>query len=221
MATPTKPRAPLSRERVLRAGVALADENGIASLTMRKLGEAVGVEAMSLYNHVANKDDLLDGMIDVVFGEIDLPADETDWKTAMRQLRDLRPRRPLPPSLGDRADGVADHARSRKPSTPRGRDRNPAERGLLDRAGRPRVLRPRQLHLRIRDAGAEPAVNDTPQQTAEVAQAIMAQLPAGEYPHLTELTIEHVLQPGYDYGNEFEYGLDLLLDGLERAFDTT
>src|ERR1039458_8656819 len=89
MATPTKPatkrRAPLSRERVLRAAVELADESGIALLTMRKLGEAVGVEAMSLYNHVANKDDLLDGMIDVVFGEVDLPPGEADWKTAMRQ----------------------------------------------------------------------------------------------------------------------------------------
>ena len=113
MATPsrpaTKPRAPLSRERVLRAAVALADENGIASLTMRKLGEAVGVEAMSLYNHVANKDDLLDGMIDVVFAEIDLPARDADWKTAMRQ-RGSRSAGSSPPPLGDWTDGVADLA---------------------------------------------------------------------------------------------------------------
>ena len=88
MAPPTKPateaRAPLSRERVLGAAVAFADENGIGSLSMRKLGEALGVEAMSLYNHVANKDDLLDGMVDHVFGEIDLPSGAIDWKTAMR-----------------------------------------------------------------------------------------------------------------------------------------
>src|SRR3954454_7525 len=83
--TAVAPRAPLSRGRVLRAGLALADEQGIESLTMRKLGKAVGVEAMSLYNHVANKDDLLDGMIDHVFGEIELPAAADGWRTAMRR----------------------------------------------------------------------------------------------------------------------------------------
>jgi AcrR family transcriptional regulator len=79
-----EPREPLSRERVLRAAVLLADEDGIESLTMRKLGLRLGVEAMSLYNHVANKDDLLDGMVDLVVSEIDLPADTSDWKAAMR-----------------------------------------------------------------------------------------------------------------------------------------
>src|SRR3954452_19169043 len=83
--TAVAPRAPLSRERVLRAGLALADEQGIESLTMRKLGQAVGVEAMSLYNHVANKEDLLDGMIDLVFSEIELPSSRGSWKTAMRR----------------------------------------------------------------------------------------------------------------------------------------
>ena len=78
-------RAPLSRERVLRAAVAFADMSGIGSLSMRKLGEVLGVEAMSLYNHVANKSELLDGMVDVVFGEIDLPDGESDWRAAMWQ----------------------------------------------------------------------------------------------------------------------------------------
>ena len=78
-------RAPLSRDRVLQAAVAFADQHGLAALTMRKLGEALGVEAMSLYNHVANKDQLLDGMVDLVFGEIELPEDGVDWKTAMRR----------------------------------------------------------------------------------------------------------------------------------------
>src|ERR1039457_6094500 len=81
----TKPRRSLTRDRVLLGGVAFADENGIASLSMRKLGEAVGVEAMSLYNHVANKDALLDGMVDLVFGEIVLPSGGADWKAAMRE----------------------------------------------------------------------------------------------------------------------------------------
>jgi len=78
-------REPLSRDQVLRAAVALADQGGIGALSMRKLGQVLGVEAMSLYNHVANKSDLLDGMIDIVFSEIGLPAGDTGWKPAMRQ----------------------------------------------------------------------------------------------------------------------------------------
>src|SRR5579863_2673767 len=89
MSRPARPaadgRPPLNRDQVLRAAVAFADEHGIASLSMRKLGEVLGVEAMSLYNHVASKGELLDGMIDLVFAEIDLPADGTGWKLAMRQ----------------------------------------------------------------------------------------------------------------------------------------
>jgi AcrR family transcriptional regulator len=80
----TKRRAPLNRERVLRAAIALADEGGFESLTMRKLAKELGVEAMSLYNHVAGKDDLLDGMVDIVFSEIEPPPADVDWKTAMR-----------------------------------------------------------------------------------------------------------------------------------------
>ena len=224
MATPTKPgtkpRAPLSRERVLRAAVALADESGIASLTMRKLGEAVGVEAMSLYNHVANKDDLLDGMIDVVFGEIDLPAGEADWKTAMRE-RAISVREVL--SRHRWAIGLMESRTTPGPANLRHHD---AVIGSLRNAGFSIELAAHAysaLDSYIYGfAMQEPSLPfDTPQQTAEVAQAIIAQLPAGEYPHLTELTIEHILQPGYNYANEFEYGLDLILDGLERAFDTT
>ncbi len=224
MATPTKPatkpRAPLSRERVLRAAVALADESGIASLTMRKLGEAVGVEAMSLYNHVANKDDLLDGMIDVVFAEIGLPSADADWKTAMRQ-RGISVRGVL--SRHRWAIGLMESRTSPGPANLRHHD---AVIGTLRNAGFSIELAAHAysaLDSYIYGfAMQEPSLPfDTPQETVEVAQAIMAQLPAGEYPHLTELTIEHVLQPGYDYANEFEYGLDLILDGLERAFDTT
>src|SRR5260370_42298929 len=80
-----EPRIRLNRERVLRAAVALADDSGIGSLSMRRLGDALGVEAMSLYNHVASKGDLLDGMVDFVFSEIDLPAARAAWKTAIRQ----------------------------------------------------------------------------------------------------------------------------------------
>ena len=78
-------RSPLNRERVLRAALLLADEAGIDALTMRRLGQALGVQAMSLYNHVTNKDDILDGIVDLAVGEIDVPDEQADWKTAMRQ----------------------------------------------------------------------------------------------------------------------------------------
>jgi len=224
MATPTKPatkpRAPLSRERVLRAAVALADENGITSLTMRRLGEALGVEAMSLYNHVTNKDDVLDGMIDVVFGEIDLPASATDWKTAMRQ-RGISARAAL--TRHRWAIGLMESRTTPGPATLRHHD---AVIGTLRNAGFSIELTAHAysaLDSYIYGfAMQEPSLPfDTAQETADVAQAIMARFSPGEYPHLTELTIEHVLQPGYSYANEFEYGLDLILDSLERGIDTT
>ncbi|MGA2322185.1 MAG: TetR/AcrR family transcriptional regulator [Solirubrobacteraceae bacterium] len=215
----TKPRGSLSRERVLRAAVALADESGIGSLTMRKLGEVLGVEAMSLYNHVSNKDDLLDGMIDVVFSEIDLPPSETDWKTAMRQrgisIRDALSRHRW-------AIGLMESRSSPGPATLSHHD---AVIGKLRDAGFSMELTAHAysaLDSYIYGfALQEPNLPfDTPQETAEVAQSIMANFSPGEYPHLTELAVEHVLQPGYDYANEFEYGLDLILDGLERARET-
>ena len=89
MAEPNRPRdaprVPLSRERVLHAALALADETGVESLSMRRLAKTLGVEAMSLYNHVGNKDDLLDGLVDLVFDEIEPPPSDVDWRTAMRR----------------------------------------------------------------------------------------------------------------------------------------
>jgi AcrR family transcriptional regulator len=209
-------RIPLTRERVLRAAVALADESGSESLSMRKLGEAVGVEAMSLYNHVANKEDLLDGMIDVVFGEIDLPSGGEQWKAAMRQ-RAISARRVL--SRHGWAIGFMESRSSPGPATLRHHD---AVIGCLRDAG-----------FSIELAAHAFSVLDsyiygfalqerslpfhTPEETAELAQDIFSAIPADEYPHLAELTARHVLQPGYDYGDEFEYGLDLILDGLETT----
>jgi AcrR family transcriptional regulator len=222
MATSTKPaakhRAPLNRERVLRAAVALADENGIGSLTMRKLGEVLGIEAMSLYNHVANKDDLLDGMIDNVFGEIVLPGNETDWKTAMRQ-RAISVREAL--SRHRWAIGLMESRSSPGPATLKHHD---AVIGSLRRAGFSIEMAAHAysaLDSYIYGfALQEPSLPfDTPEETAEVAKSIMAQFSNGEYPHLAELTLEYVLKPGYDYANEFEFGLDLILDSLQNAAD--
>jgi len=212
----TQSRTPLSRERVLRAAVAFADESGIATLTMRKLGEALGVEAMSLYNHVASKGDLLDGMIDLVFSEIGLPSGGSDWKTAMRQ-RAISARQVL--SRHRWAIGLMESRSSPGPATLRHHD---AVIGSLRQAGFSIALAAHAFSVldsyiygfALQEASLP---FDTGEETAGLAQMIMARFTPGEYPHLTELTVGHVLQPGYNYGNEYEFGLDLILDGLERS----
>ena len=216
---PPEPRTPLNRERVLRAAVAFADETGIGSLTMRKFGESLGVEAMSLYKHVANKDELLDGMVDIVFSEIDLPSGTTGWKAEMRQ-RSVSARQAL--SRHRWAIGLMESRTSPGPATLRHHD---AAIGALRGAGFSIAMAAHALSVldsyiygfALPEAGLP---FHTAEETAEVAQMILAQFPSEEYPHLVELTVEHVLQPGYDYGNEFEFGLDLILDGLERALET-
>lgn len=214
------PRVPLTRDRVLHAAVALADESGSESLSMRKLGEAVGVEAMSLYHHVANKEDLLDGMIDVVFAEIALPSAGEDWKTAMRQ-RALSARRVL--SHHGWAIGFMESRSSPGQATLRHHD---AVLGCLRGAGFSVELAAHAFSVLdsyiYGFALQERSLPfHTPQETVELAESILAGVPADDYPHLAELTTQHVLQPGYDYGNEFEFGLDLILDGLERTSDVT
>jgi AcrR family transcriptional regulator len=210
------PRGSLTRERVLRTGLALADEHGLDWLSMRKLGQALGVEAMSLYHHVASKEDLFDGMIDLVFAEIELPSSEDDWKTAMR-ARARSARQVL--SRHRWANGLLESRSTPGAANLRHHD---AVIGCLRAAGFPIALVAHAysaLDSYIYGfAMQEPALPfETPEQTAELAEAIMARFPVGEFPHLAELMFEHVLQPGYDYAEEFEFGLDLLLDGIERA----
>ena len=224
MASPSKPEAepriPLSRERVLRAAMAFADENGIGSLSMRKLGEALGFEAMSLYNHVANKDELLDGMVDLVFGEIGLPSGGANWKTAMRE-RAISARWAL--SRHRWAIGLMESRTTPGPATLRHHD---AVIGSLREAGFSiemaahaySVLDSYIYGFALQEASLP---FHTEEETEEVVQVILEQMPPDEYPHLTEMAVEHVLRPGYDYGDEYEFGLDLILDGLERARDTT
>jgi AcrR family transcriptional regulator len=213
----TKPRIPLSRERVLLAAVAFADEHGIASLSMRKLGEVLGVEAMSLYNHVANKDELLNGMVDLVFSEIDLPVGGADWSTAMRERAQSARQ-----ALGHHPWAIAlmSTRTSPGPATLRHHD---AIIGSLRAAGFSVAMAAHAfsaldsyIYGFALQEGTLP-LGDTEEETAEVARTMMAQVPADEYPHLSEFTIEHVLRPGYDYGNEFGFGLDLILDGLEKT----
>jgi len=210
------PRQPLSRERVVRAAMALADAGGIDALTMRRLGDELGVEAMSLYRHVANKDDLIDGMIDAVFAEIELPSGATDWRTAMRE-RAVSVRAAL--SRHPWATPLMQSRTSPGPATMRHHD---TVIGTLRTAGFSVALTAHAfsaldsyIYGFAQQQRSLPF--ETGEQTAELAEAILAQFPAEAYPHLAELTVQHVLQPGYDYGDEFEFGLDLVLDGLERA----
>src|SRR3954452_19959295 len=217
----TKSRSPLSKERVLVAAVAFADEHGIASLSMRKLGEVLGVEAMSLYNHVANKDRLLDGMVDLVFGEIDLPAGKADWKIAMRERAQSARR-----ALGRHpwAITLMSTRTTPGPATLRHHD---AVIGSLRAGGFSITLAAHAfsaLDSYIYGFALQEATlpfGDTEEETVEVAKMMAARVPADESPPLTEFTVEHILQPGYDYGDEFVFGLDLILDGLEKTGEAT
>src|SRR6516225_7609845 len=207
-------RAPLSRDRVLRAAVALADTSGISALSMRKLGEALGVEAMSLYNHVASKGDLLDGMIDIVFSEIDLPSGDGDWKAAMR-MRAISARQAL--RRHPWAIGLMESRTSPGPATLRHHD---AVLGCLRRGGFSLELTAHAYSLldsyiygfALGEAGLPFTTGD---EAAQVAQEISAQFASGQYPYLTEIAVAHVVRPGYAYADEFEIGLDLILDSLQ------
>ncbi|MFI2372844.1 TetR/AcrR family transcriptional regulator [Streptomyces sp. NPDC018833] len=209
----TPARTPLSRERVIRTAVAVADENGSAALTMRAIAEPLGVEAMSLYHHVAGREDVLDGMVDAVFGEIDLPPRDADWKSAMRHravsVRAVLRRHPW-------AVGLMDSRSRPGPATLRHHD---AVLGTL-RAGGFSVpmaahafsLIDSYLYGFVMQELSLPFSGSA--ELDEVADAILRAMPADAYPHLTELVTEHALKPGYDYADEFTFGLTLILDAL-------
>lgn len=212
-------RAPLTRHRALVAAVAVADGEGLTALTMRRLARELGVEAMSLYHHVANKEDILDGMVELVFGEIELPDADLPWKVAMRRrgesVRAALLRHPW-------AISVMQSRRSPGPATLGHHD---AVLGCCRRAG---FSVPMAAHaFSLMDSYIYgfvlQEVNLPFDESTEMGAAVHEILPdlasSGRpaYPHLTELTVEHVLLPGYRYGDEFDYGLGLVLDGLEAA----
>jgi len=222
MATPAKraaKRAALSRERIMRAAISLADRDGIESLSMRKLGQKLGVEAMSLYNHVRNKVDMLDGMVDIVFGEIDLPANGVDWRPAMRK-RAISARQALlrhPWGLGLMEAGATPG-----PATLRHHD---SVLGSLRKAGFSIDMAAHaysildgyiygftMTELTLPFSNSEGAAG-----VAEIAANIVQGFGPGEYPYLAEMAVDRATKPGYNYGDEFEFGLDLILDGIMRV----
>ncbi|WP_199702397.1 TetR/AcrR family transcriptional regulator [Jiangella rhizosphaerae] len=211
-------RAPLTRDRIVAAAVALADEKGQAGASMRAIAARLGVEAMSLYNHVAGRDDILDGMVDAVFAEISLPDDGTEWRAAMRDragsARAALKRHPW-------AVGLMDSRGRPGPATLRHHD---AVLGALRAGGFSVVMAAHAISLIdsylygfVLQELSLPFTGDG--DLGEVADGIRAGLPEGAYPHLMELMTTRVLVPGYDYGDEFEFGLALILDGLRPDED--
>jgi AcrR family transcriptional regulator len=215
----TEPRTRLTRDRIVLTAMTQADGGGIEALSMRTLAEALGVAPMALYRHVSNKEDLIDGMVDVVFTEIGLPAGGTDWKRAMRQrafsLRDVLARHRW-------AIGLMESRTNPGPATLRHHD---AVLGSL-RAGGFSVVMTAHAYSLLDSyiyGFALTTMNlpfDGTDEAADVSEAMLAPFPAGEYPNLVEFLDEHVRNPGYSYGDEFAYGLDLILEQLEEVRQT-
>jgi AcrR family transcriptional regulator len=217
-----QPRVPLSRERVLGTAVALADEGGVDAVSMRRIAQELGVVPMALYKHVANKDELLDGMIDAVVGEIDPPAAGTDWKTAVRR-RVLSARGALL-----RHPWASRVIESRTEPTPTVLEYMDSMIGMFRAGGFSIDLTHHAMHaMGSRLLGFSQELFDDSVDLDPAATAVMLQRMAGTYPHITELVaaITHdeasVVGQGCDDQFEFEFALDLMLDGLERLRDAT
>ena len=213
-------RVPLSRDRVLRGAIAVADAGGIGALTIRSLAQEVGVKPMSVYHYVANKDEILDAIVDLVFGEIELPVPGGDWRSEMSRrassARQVLRRHPWATAL----------LQSRTNPGPATLRHHNAVIGTLREAGFT-VEQTAHAFALIDSyvygfALSEHALPiNGPDSVADVAASMMMQFLAHDYPHLVEFTIEHVMQPGYDFGSEFEYGLRLILGALAGSIPAT
>jgi AcrR family transcriptional regulator len=220
----TESRVPLSRERVLEAAIRLADDAGIESLTMRKLARELGVEAMSLYNHVANKSDLVHGIVDLVLDEIDLPSADSSWDDAIRtcaiSAHETLLRHPWACSLvmSSSPRDLSDSPRLRYMEWLLGRLREAGFSAELTYHGY-HALDSHILGFTLwqlgHAAGAEEFLRD--KTVADALAGFVDQLRARDYKYLAEHAEQHLAAPPGDGAREFEFGLDLILDGLERA----
>lgn len=213
MGRQARPR--LSRDRVLRGAVSVADAGGIEGLTIRSLAKSLGVKPMAVYYYVANKDEILDGIVDLVFSEIELPDVGGDWRTEMCR-RAHSARRVL--RAHPWAIGLMESRTSPGPATLRHHDLVIA---TLRAAGFSHQLTAHAYAaldsytygFALQEAGLPFEESGT---VGDVAEPIMEQFSTGGYPHLVEMATDYYLQPGYNFGDEFEWGLDLILDGLDR-----
>jgi AcrR family transcriptional regulator len=211
-------RKRLNRDRVLEAAIAHADQGGLGALTIRQLAEMLQVAPMALYRHVSGKDDLIDAMVDVVFSEIGVPSGGGDWKTAMRRraiaVRDALSRHPW-------AVGLMESRRAPGPANLRHHD---AMIGRLRAAGFDVAMAAHAYSLLdsyiYGFALTKMALPfEASEDVADVAEAMLRPFPVNQYPNLVEFIDDHVMKPGYDFEAEFEYGLDVILDGIERVQD--
>jgi AcrR family transcriptional regulator len=216
--SPARPK--LTRQRVLEGAVALADRIGMESFTIRKLAAELDTKPMTIYHHVPNKEAIVDGMVDLVFGEIDVPPTDVDWRAAIAHragsARAVLARHPWATPLME----------SRVNPGPATLKHHDAVLGCFRAAGFSVEMTAHAYALvdafiygfALQEANL-PATGGN--EMTELTEAITEQFEPGQYPHLVELTVDHVLKPGYDFTNEFEFGLDLILDGLAAASDRT
>lgn len=208
--------APLSREQILQTALRMADEGGLEALSMRKVAQELGVKAMSLYNHVANKDDIIDGIVDLVVSNIELPRFDLDWKTAMRQR------------------AISAHEVLLKHPW--------AAMAIMSRINvGPAMLRYVDTTIGcLRQAGfswemADHAWNAIDShiygftlqelnfpveatEYAETAGSFISHIPPDQYPYMHQLSL-YIIDGSYDGLHDFEMGLDFILDGLDRLRD--
>jgi len=211
----TSSRPPLSRERVLRAAIELADRDGLGALTMRRLGAELGVEAMSLYKHVANKEEILDGIVDLVVGEISIPDQGTHWKKAMRR-RATSAREVL--SRHSWAIGLLEARGSTGPAALRYLNAilgNLRSAGFsIENAAHAFWLLDSYVYGHVIQETSMPI--STSGETTDSRRSIFGQDTIDQYPHLVEIG-EHAQRSGFSFDREFEFGLDLILEALDRA----
>ena len=214
----SRTRVPLTRDRVLLAAMKLADTGGIDGLSMRKLGQALGVEAMALYYHFASKERVIDGIVDLVFGEIELPAIGADWKAAMRgraiSLRDALLRHRW-------AIGLMESRTNPGPANLRHHDAviGSLRAGGFDMAAAATAYSLLDAYIYGFALTKMNLPFETTTDIAEMAEAMLEPFPPGAYPNLAAFITEHAMKPGYDFAKEFEVGLDVILDGLDRVRD--
>lgn len=207
-------REPLTRDRILEEAVDLADRAGLSALTMRRLGAELGVEAMSLYKHVANKDEILDGIIEIVIGEIEIPVAGSEWRDAMR-MRAISARQVL--ARHSWAIGLFETRGSTGPTVMRYLN---AILGNLRTAGFSIELATHAFWL-LDSYVYGHVVQETSlpisssEDITDSAASTLEVITADEFPHLVEIE-EHALTSEYSFDREFEFGLDLILDGLDE-----
>lgn len=210
------PRSTLSRSRVLEAAIEFADHNGMEAFTIRKLAAALGVGPMTIYHYVPSKEEIIDGMVDIVFSEIDLPPIDQDWKRAIRK-RCISARQVL-----NRHPWASPFMESRTSPGAAMLGHHEAVLGCFRRGGLSlqmtahayAILDSYVYGFALEEASLPAGGGEG---MAEAAEDVARAFNADEYPYLLELTVEHVLQPGYNFGASFEFGLDLIIDGIDEA----